>query len=112
VKAFHWSRAAFAFALVDLALSLPSLRPNFEPAGLDDSPFAEVWAVCDRVVLGWPFTVLRRAADIQAGCPGLPDVDFLALSMDLAFVGTISGFVAFLVGTFPWRRNVNVSPTP
>jgi hypothetical protein len=112
LKSFNWYRASLAFAVAGVLLALPSLRPRFEPGTFDNSPFADVWALCDRIAFGWPFSVFRHAADPKkVFCSGLPDIDVLALAMDISFVGVVSGFVAVIVGVLSPRRAFDEPPT-
>ena len=106
MKSFNWYRAYIAYAVAGVLLTIPSLRPRFEPGAFDSSPFADVWAMCDRVAFGWPFSVFRRAADPnQSFCSALPDVDGLALWVNMGFVGVASGFVAAVAGVVSARRS-------
>lgn len=112
MKSFNWYRASLAFAIAGVLLALPSLRARFEPGTFDNSPFAEVWALCDRIAFGWPFAVVRHATDPKKFfCSGLPDIDVLALAVDIGFVGAVSGFIAVIVGVLSQRRAVDDPPS-
>jgi len=58
------------------------------------------------------FAVFRHATDPKKFfCSGLPDIDVLALAVDIGFVGAVSGFVAAIVGVLSPRRAVDDPPS-
>jgi hypothetical protein len=105
---FQWYRASIGLSASALVPVLLGVRRNLELAAFDSSPFAEPWSLCDRVAFGWPLHVLRRAVDSTQQCIGLPNLDWVALVLDVGFVGGLALTVGLLCGGFKWRRFLGI----